>query len=229
MLRPLPAQQLQRVRRGKFLFSPPQSRGRHVKISCVLLVSSLQRHCGGENLRIFSTKQKTHDFRAGDSKRSKPEASTQAGEDGMKIAGSPAAWRPLMYITRRFSHPASTSISRLQEEPMATDRRLRLHINLLPCVLGLLFLSGINTLAQETRSTILGTVKDPTGNWAASGGRPVCVPKLYDGRDKLFFFFSYNAFKDVKTEEATQVNRTVPSDAHRRGDFSDLLRLDPVR
>ncbi|HEX9000358.1 MAG TPA: carboxypeptidase regulatory-like domain-containing protein [Blastocatellia bacterium] len=88
--------------------------------------------------------------------------------------------------------------------------------------------AGNTTLADQLKSVS----PQPTGrsnNWAASGGGPVRVPKLYDGRDKLFFFFSYNAFKDVKTEEATQVNRTVPSDAHRRGDFSDLLRLDPVR
>jgi hypothetical protein len=57
----------------------------------------------------------------------------------------------------------------------------------------------------------------------------VRAPWLYNGRDRLFFFFSYNGFKDVKTEEANAVNRTVPSDAHRRGDFSDLLKLDPVR
>ena len=45
----------------------------------------------------------------------------------------------------------------------------------------------------------------------------------------LFRSFSYNGFKDVKVEEPTAVNRTVPSEAQRRGDFSDLLKLDPVR
>lgn len=88
--------------------------------------------------------------------------------------------------------------------------------------------AGNNTLADQLKSQS----PQPTGrsnNWTTSGGGPVRIPWLYDGRDKLFFFFSYNAFKDVKTEEATAVNRTVPSDPHRRGDFSDLLRLDPVR
>ena len=59
-----------------------------------------------------------------------------------------------------------------------------------------------------------------SNNWAGSAGGPVRVPWLYNGRDKLFFFFGYNAAKDVKTEEANAVNRTVPADAHRRGDFS---------
>ena len=66
-------------------------------------------------------------------------------------------------------------------------------------------------------------------NWAAVAGGPVDLPKLFDGANKLFFFFSYNGFKDVKVEEPTSVNRTVPTEAQRRGDFSDLLRLDPVR
>ena len=92
----------------------------------------------------------------------------------------------------------------------------------------LLEAEGNTQLAEQLRSESA----QPSGrsnNWAGSIGGPVRVPWLYNGRDKLFFFFSYNAFKDVKTEEATAVNRTVPSDAHRRGDFSDLLRLDPAR
>ncbi|HEX5081794.1 MAG TPA: carboxypeptidase-like regulatory domain-containing protein [Blastocatellia bacterium] len=88
--------------------------------------------------------------------------------------------------------------------------------------------AGNTALAEQLKSQS----PQPTGrsnNWAASAGGPVRAPWLYNGKDKLFFFFSYNGFKDVKTEEATQVNRTVPSDAHRRGDFSDLLKIDPVR
>jgi Carboxypeptidase regulatory-like domain/TonB dependent receptor len=68
-----------------------------------------------------------------------------------------------------------------------------------------------------------------SNNWAGSVGGPVRVPKLFNGKDRLFFFFAYNAAKDVKTEDAGSVNRTVPSDAHRRGDFSDLLAIDPER
>lgn len=66
-------------------------------------------------------------------------------------------------------------------------------------------------------------------NWATVIGGPATLPKLFKGKDRVFFFFSYNGFKDVKVEEPTAVNRTVPTEAHRRGDFSDLLRLDPVR
>jgi hypothetical protein len=88
--------------------------------------------------------------------------------------------------------------------------------------------AGNTSLANQLQSVS----PQPSGrsnNWTGSFGGPVRIPKILNGRDKLFFFFSYNGFRDVKTEEATNVNRTVPADAHRRGDFSDLLRLDPVR
>ena len=66
-------------------------------------------------------------------------------------------------------------------------------------------------------------------NYAGVVGGPVRLPKVFNGSNKLFFFFSYNGFKDVKVEEPTAVNRTVPTEAQRRGDFSELLRIDPVR
>jgi len=66
-------------------------------------------------------------------------------------------------------------------------------------------------------------------NYAGVTGGPVKLPRIFNGSDKLFFFFSYNGFKDVKVEEATAVNRTVPTETQRRGDFSELLRVDPVR
>jgi hypothetical protein len=66
-------------------------------------------------------------------------------------------------------------------------------------------------------------------NYAGVIGGPMKLPKLFNGSNRLFFFFSYNGFKDVKVEEPTAVNRTVPTEAQRRGDFSELLRIDPVR
>lgn len=64
-----------------------------------------------------------------------------------------------------------------------------------------------------------------SNNWAATLGGPVVLPKLYNGKDKLFFFFSYNGFKDVKTEDANSINRTIPTMAERQGDFSQLLQV----
>ena len=51
------------------------------------------------------------------------------------------------------------------------------------------------------------------------------LPKIYNGRDKLFFFFSYNGIYQVKTETTSSVNVTVPKTNWRNGDFSDMLNL----
>jgi hypothetical protein len=51
-------------------------------------------------------------------------------------------------------------------------------------------------------------------------GGPVLIPKLYNGRDKLFFFFAFEREKD-----STPLSQllTVPTLAERNGDFSSLL------
>ena len=84
--------------------------------------------------------------------------------------------------------------------------------------------AGNTTLANQIRATD----KQPTGrsnNWGASGGGPLIIPKIYNGRNRLFWFFTYNAFKDTKVEDASQFNRTVPTLRAREGDFSDMLTI----
>jgi len=71
--------------------------------------------------------------------------------------------------------------------------------------------------------------KQPSGhsnNYAGTIGGPIVLPKIINGRNKLFFFFSYDGFEDKKTTEST-FNHTVPSLAHRQGNFSDLLAIGP--
>ena len=46
-------------------------------------------------------------------------------------------------------------------------------------------------------------------------------------RNKLFAFVNYSYNKDDRPVNPTQ--HTIPTDAHLRGDFSDLLAIDPVR
>lgn len=74
--------------------------------------------------------------------------------------------------------------------------------------------------------------KQPSGrsnNFGATLGGPVRLPKVYNGRDKLFFFFSYNGIYQDKVETTSSVNKTVPKMAWRDGDFSDLLAVDARR
>src|SRR5262249_23027359 len=58
-------------------------------------------------------------------------------------------------------------------------------------------------------------------------GGPVVLPKLFNGRDRLFFFGDYEG---KRVRQAQTLRSTVPTAAFRRGDFSSLLPttlLDP--
>ena len=52
-------------------------------------------------------------------------------------------------------------------------------------------------------------------------GGPITIPKIYNGKDKSFFFFSFEQFRQTLINRTT-IN-TVPADAYRRGDFSSAL------
>jgi hypothetical protein len=51
-------------------------------------------------------------------------------------------------------------------------------------------------------------------------GGPVYIPKVIDGRDKLFFFFNFEEYRET---QVFNTFRTVPTQAMRNGDFSALL------
>jgi Carboxypeptidase regulatory-like domain len=55
-------------------------------------------------------------------------------------------------------------------------------------------------------------------------GGPVVLPKLFNGRNKLFWFFAYEKLKDSQPNAKFL---TVPTDAERTGDFSALSKLGP--
>ena len=52
-------------------------------------------------------------------------------------------------------------------------------------------------------------------------GGPVRIPKLYDGRNKTFFFFNLEKYRNVTRSSGTL--STVPTAAYRQGDFSAAL------
>src|SRR6266852_4490451 len=62
--------------------------------------------------------------------------------------------------------------------------------------------------------------RDHQNDFGGSLGGPVRVPKLYNGHDKTFFFFSYEQYRN---NEGTTNMTTLPTDAERQGDFSALL------
>jgi len=58
--------------------------------------------------------------------------------------------------------------------------------------------------------------------YGASLTGPIRVPRVYDGRNKLFFLFAWEALNMKKPSTSYS---TVPTDAERGGDFSALLPL----
>ncbi len=61
---------------------------------------------------------------------------------------------------------------------------------------------------------------DTQNDFGASVGGPVHVPWLYNGRDKTFFFFNYEGFRQVNGGKSLL---SAPTQAMLSGDFSSLL------
>jgi hypothetical protein len=61
--------------------------------------------------------------------------------------------------------------------------------------------------------------------WDLTVTGPIWIPKIFDGRNKMFFTFSYGGEKDSKPEESSTYNRVVPTVDNKKGDFSDLLKV----
>ncbi len=58
-------------------------------------------------------------------------------------------------------------------------------------------------------------------DYGFTAGGPVWIPDVYDGRDKTFFFFNWEQFR-----ETTKINnqfQTIPALAYRSGDFSQAI------
>jgi len=58
--------------------------------------------------------------------------------------------------------------------------------------------------------------------YGLTAGGPVLIPKVFNGKDKLFWFF---AWENLNDSQPTTNFATVPTDAERNGDFSALLAL----
>jgi hypothetical protein len=64
-----------------------------------------------------------------------------------------------------------------------------------------------------------------SNNFAGTIGGPVYIPKVFNGKNKLFFFFAFDGARDDIPARPSDINDTVPTAAERTGNFSDLLPL----
>ena len=58
--------------------------------------------------------------------------------------------------------------------------------------------------------------------WGTSSTGPVLIPHLYNGRKRTFYVYGYEGIHETRPRGTTL---TVPTEAERRGDFSQLLKL----
>ncbi|HWR50929.1 MAG TPA: carboxypeptidase-like regulatory domain-containing protein [Bryobacteraceae bacterium] len=76
---------------------------------------------------------------------------------------------------------------------------------------------GIARTRENNTNTAAHYVRNEFGG---SAGGPVFIPKLYNGKDRTFWFFSYEGFRE---HQASVGGFRVPTEAMRQGDFSGLV------
>ena len=66
-------------------------------------------------------------------------------------------------------------------------------------------------------------VKPPNrrNNFGGSFGGPITIPRVYDGRNRTFFFYSFEQFRQIETRSG--LLQTMPTDRMRNGDFGEAL------
>jgi hypothetical protein len=87
---------------------------------------------------------------------------------------------------------------------------------------GALFETHVNSRVGGARSRDASNALAPysnRGQYGGSAGGPVWLPKVYNGRNRTFFFFAYEERQQVSN---SLVNYSVPTAAMRNGDFSGL-------
>ncbi len=85
--------------------------------------------------------------------------------------------------------------------------------------------AGDTNLARQLRSQPM----QPGGHSNDYGftlGGPVFIPKVFNGKSKLFWFFSLSQNKTRQPARSSEITNTVPTMQQRTGNFSDLLNIN---
>ena len=79
------------------------------------------------------------------------------------------------------------------------------------------------TIYQNRSGLKLPVYRD--NRYGVAGGGPAFLPRLYNGKNKTFWHFTWEANKFGDPNVGGSMTSTVPREAWRNGDLSDLLRL----
>jgi hypothetical protein len=82
--------------------------------------------------------------------------------------------------------------------------------------------AGNPTLAKQIKPG--GKTHGNENQFAGTLGGPIVLPKIFNGKDKLFFFFGYQGFRLVTYNSGYSA---VPTTPMRTGNFSQLLNINP--
>jgi hypothetical protein len=86
-------------------------------------------------------------------------------------------------------------------------------------------------LFETNRNSAIGTARQRTdfydkppqlnrNEFGVSAGGPVYIPRVYNGKNKTFWFFGYEGYRNINP---STMGFQVPTDAMRQGDFSNLV------
>ena len=65
-----------------------------------------------------------------------------------------------------------------------------------------------------------------SNQYGMTAGGPVWIPKVFNGKNRVFWMFAYEGMKDSVPSEDGVLQATVPTAAERQGDFSALLKVN---
>jgi len=86
--------------------------------------------------------------------------------------------------------------------------------------------SGNTTLANDLESRP-AVPPGHTHQFAGTVSGPIYIPKILNGRNRLFFFLGYSGLRNLQSARSSEINYTVPTVAMRTGDYSKLLQINP--
>jgi hypothetical protein len=82
---------------------------------------------------------------------------------------------------------------------------------------------ALNAGQAFTTDPVKGTlvrVRQRRNDYGFTLGGPVWIPHVFDGHDKVFFFFNWEEFRETQN---FYIPTTIPTQAYRSGDFSAAL------